>query len=95
MTHRCVTAAAPAEMTDRGVATATTAAGMASPPTTAGMTATTAAAVTAAAAMLGKSGRRDGQCRPQQTHCQNEAPTLDAHDCLRNLRRGTAALAAL
>jgi len=103
--HRCVTAAA--EMTDRGMtATATTpaevaptaTAGVASTATaTAGVasTAPTPATMTTAAAMLSDGGRRHGHCRYQHTRRQEEAPTLDAHDCLRNLSRGTIALGAL
>jgi hypothetical protein len=52
--------------------------------TAAAATAATAAVTTTAAAMLGDSGRRNGHCRCQHTHRQEEAPTLDAHDCLRN-----------
>jgi hypothetical protein len=51
------------------------------------MTTTAAPAVTtatAAAAMLGDSRRRNGHCRCQYSRHQNEAPTLDAHDCLHN-----------
>jgi hypothetical protein len=65
---------------------------------TAASTMTTTAAtpaVTAAAAMLGDCGRRNGHCRCQYSRHQNEAPTLDAHDCLRNLSRETIALGAL
>ena len=101
--HRCVTATA--EMTDRGMtATATTPAEVA-PTATAGVastaastmttTASTTPAVTTSAAMLSDGGRRHGHCRYQHTRRQEEAPTLDAHDCLRNLSRGTIALGAL
>jgi hypothetical protein len=75
-----------AEMSS-GCVTATTAAGMASTPTT--MSATTATAVTTAAAMLGHGGGRNGHCRYQHARRQEEAPTLDAHDYLRNLSRRT------
>jgi hypothetical protein len=105
--RRCVTPAA--EMTDRGMtATATTSAEVASTapttagvtstaPTTAGVTSTapTTATMTAAAAMLSHGGRRHGHCRCQHTRRQEEVPTLDTHDCLRNLSRGTIALGAL
>ena len=46
-------------------------------------------AVTPAAAMLGHGGARNGHCRYQHARRQEEAPTLDAHDYLRNLSRGT------
>jgi hypothetical protein len=52
--------------------------------TTTSAASTTSAVTTATATVLGDSGRRNGHCRCQHTHRQEEAPTLDAHDCLRN-----------
>jgi hypothetical protein len=61
--------------------------------TTAGMAPAAAAMTTAA--MLGESRSRNGHCRRQNARHQDEAPTLDAHDCLHNLSQGTIALGAL
>jgi hypothetical protein len=90
---------AAAEMTDRGMTATATSSEVTTAATTAtagvASTAPTPATMTTAAAMLGDGGHRHGHCRHQHTRRQEETPTLDAHDCLRNLSRGTIALGTL
>jgi hypothetical protein len=95
MTDRGMTATTPAEVGTAATAGVASTAAAPATMTTATAAAAAAAAMTTAAAMLSDGGRRHGHCRYQHTRRQEEAPTLDAHDCLRNLSRGTIALGTL